>query len=110
MANEGRMKKSAKNMASGIAFRLSSLVTAFVVRTVFLHYLNIDYLSVNGLYSSILSMLSLAELGFGTAIVFSMYKPLAEKDYFKLSQLMESIFANWHVYSGNRIVADSVSG
>ena len=88
MAGAGRIQKSAKNMASGIAYRVLSLLTAFVVRTVFLHYLNTDYLSVNGLYSSVLSMLSLAELGFSTAMVYNMYRPLAEKDYQKLRQLM----------------------
>lgn len=64
------------------------MVTAFVVRTVFIRCLSEDYLGVNGLYSSILSMLSLVELGFGTAMVYSMYRPLAEKNYEKLKQLM----------------------
>lgn len=88
MANEGRFKKSVKNMISGMAYRILSMLTAFVVRTVFIKCLNNDYLSVNGLYSSILSMLSLAELGFGTAMVYSMYKPLGEQDWRKLSQIM----------------------
>ena len=87
-SDSGRMMKSARNMVSGIAFRLLTLLTAFVVRTVFIRCLDNAYLSVNGLYTSILSMLSLAELGFGTAMVYSMYKPLADKDYDKLSQLM----------------------
>ncbi len=84
----GRLRNSAKNMVSGMLFRILSMITAFVVRTVFIKCLSNDYLSVNGLYSSILSMLSLAELGFSTAMVYSMYKPLAEKDYIKLSQIM----------------------
>ena len=88
MNEEGRVKKSAKNMASGMLFRVISMLTAFIVRTVFIKCLSNDYLSVNGLYSSILNMLSLAELGFSTAMVYSMYKPLAEKDYIKLSQIM----------------------
>lgn len=84
----GRLRNSAKNMVSGMLFRIFSMLTAFVVRTVFIKCLSNDYLSVNGLYSSILNMLSLAELGFSTAMVYSMYKPLAEKDYTKLSQIM----------------------
>lgn len=88
MANEGRLKKSAKNLLSGMIYRIFSVLTAFVVRTVFIKCLNNDYLSVNGLYSSILSMLSLAELGFSTAMVYSMYKPLEERNYRKLSQIM----------------------
>lgn len=88
MSNGGRIEKSLKNMINGIAYRILTILTAFIVRTVFIRCLSNDYLSVNGLYSSILSMLSLAELGFSTAMVYSMYKPLADKDYRKLAQLM----------------------
>lgn len=88
MSEGGRLKKSATNMVSGMIYRVLTMLTAFVVRTVFIKCLSNDYLSVNGLYSSILSMLSLAELGFSTAMVYSMYKPLSEKDYQKLSQIM----------------------
>lgn len=88
MSNEGRLKKSTKNMAIGMLYRVLTMITAFIVRTIFIKCLSNDYLSVNGLYSSILNMLSLAELGFSTAMVYSMYKPLAEKDYRKLSQIM----------------------
>lgn len=88
MSNGSRLKKSAKNMATGIIYRVLTMLTAFFVRTIFIKCLSNDYLSVNGLYSSILNMLSLAELGFSTAIVYSMYKPLAEKDYRKLSQII----------------------
>lgn len=65
------------------------MLTSFIVRTVFIRCLSSDYLGINGLYSSILSMLSLVELGFGTAMVYSMYQPLAEKDYHKLKLLMQ---------------------
>ena len=88
MSNGGRIEKSFKNMVNGILYRVLTILTAFIVRTVFIKCLSNDYLSVNGLYSSILSMLSLAELGFSTAMVYSMYKPLAEKDYRKLAQIM----------------------
>ena len=88
MSNNGRVEKSMKNMGTGILYRMLATLTAFVVRTIFIKCLSDDYLGVNGLYSSILSMLSLAELGFSTAMLYSMYKPLAEKDYDKLAQLM----------------------
>ena len=83
-----RIKNSVMNLTTGFIYRLIITLTAFVVRTVFIWCLNESYLSINGLYSNILSMLSLAELGFGTAMVYSMYKPLADKDYIKLAQLM----------------------
>lgn len=74
---------------SGFAARIVSLLSGFLVRTIFIHYLSADYLGVNGLYSNILSMLSLADLGFGTAMVYSMYKPLADKNYNKLRSLLQ---------------------
>lgn len=84
---KSRLQNSLLNLVSGFAYRILIMLTAFVVRTVFIHNLNEDYLGINGLYSGVLSMLSLAELGFSTAMVYSMYKPLAEKDYHKLQQL-----------------------
>lgn len=89
MAERSRLRQSLKNLLSGFAYRLLIIFTAFAVRTVFIHCLNEDYLGINGLYSSILSMLSLAELGFSTAMTYSMYQPLAQKDYKKLRQLMQ---------------------
>lgn len=89
MSENGRFESSVLNLLTGILYRVVIMATAFVVRTVFLKCLNTDYLGVNGLYSNILSMLSLAELGFGTAMVYSMYRPLAVKDYEKLRQLMQ---------------------
>lgn len=88
MGNIGRTKKSAKNLFAGLINRMVSVALSFAIRTIFLSCLSKDYLSVNGLYSGILTMLSFAELGFGTAITYSMYKPLADRDYEKLKQLM----------------------
>lgn len=89
MEDRKRLRNSLLNLASGFAYRLLSIFTSFAVRTVFVRCLSEDYLGVNGLYSNVLSMLSLAELGFGTAMVFSMYKPLADEDYPKMSQLAQ---------------------
>lgn len=89
MKERSRVQNSILNMISGFGYRIFIMITAFVVRTVFIHCLDEVYLGVNGLYSNILNMLSLAELGFGTAMVYSMYSPLAEKDYNKIRQLMK---------------------
>ena len=89
MNNGSRLGKSLLNLFSGFAYRLIIMLTAFVVRTVFIRCLSDDYLGINGLYGNILSMLSLAELGFGTAMVYSMYLPLANNDHSKLAQLTQ---------------------
>lgn len=71
-----------------MACQIINLVLSFVTRTIFIQTLGSDYLGVNGLFSNILSILSFAELGIGNAIVFSMYRPLAENDSSRLAALM----------------------
>ena len=84
-----RLKNSALNFASGFLGRVLTILLNFVVRTIFIYCLNEAYLSVNGLYSNILTVLSLAELGFGSAMVYRMYAPVAIKDYQKTAALLQ---------------------
>lgn len=86
---KSRIVNSMTNLASGFLYRMAITLSGFVVRSVFIHYLSTDYLGVNGLYSNILSMLSLADLGFGTAMNYCLYKPLAQKDDEQLIQLLD---------------------
>lgn len=67
-------------MAFGALNRIVSIVFPFIVRTIFIKTIGEEYLGLNTLYSSILQVLNLADLGFSTAIVASMYKPIAEND------------------------------
>ncbi len=83
-----RTKNSLINMAVGVGGQLLSALLAFIGRLVFIHYLSSAYLGVNGLFSDVLGMLNLAELGIGSAMVFSMYLPAATGDQKKLTQLM----------------------
>jgi len=71
---------------SGVFQQLIQLVCTFIYRTVFLTILSKEYLGLNGLFTNILQLFSLAELGIGTIIVYRMYKPFAEKDYKKISE------------------------
>jgi len=83
-----RTKNSIKNVKYGIIIQLLLILINFISRTIFIKILGSDYLGINGLYTNILTVLSLAELGFGNAIIYSMYKPLASSDNKKLSALM----------------------
>lgn len=83
-----RSKNAVRNTVYGLVNRIISIVAPFIVRTVFIYTLSIEYLGLNSLFSSVLSVLSLAELGFGTAIVFSMYKPIAEDDSEAINALL----------------------
>lgn len=85
---EGRLTKSVRNIIYRLASQVISIALKFIGRTVFIYVLGVEYLGINGLFTEILSVLALADLGFGTAMVFSMYKPLAEHDKVKLAQLV----------------------
>lgn len=75
-----RTENSTKNMITGLINQLLILIFRFVTRTVFIYCLGEEFLGINGLFSNILSLLSLADLGIGTALVYSLYKPIADKD------------------------------
>lgn len=83
-----RIVSSIKNIATGLVGQMILLVTSFITRTVFINILGSSYLGVSGLFNNILSLLSLAELGVGQAITFSLYKHIAENDTKKISSLM----------------------
>lgn len=83
-----RTKYSFINMMVGLGGQMVNMVLAFVSRMVFIQYLSAEYLGVNGLFTNILGMLSLAELGIGGAIVFSLYGPVAEDDRDEICRLM----------------------
>lgn len=83
-----RVQKSIKNVTTGLVGQVLTLVLSFVVRTVFIQQLGVTYLGVSGLFGNILSILSFAELGFGQAIVFSLYKPIANNNVEKIKSLM----------------------
>lgn len=83
-----RTQNSIRNIAFGLVNRLVSILFPFIVRTIFIRFLGEEYLGLNSLYSSILQVLNLADLGFASAIVASMYKPIAEGDVPKVSALM----------------------
>ena len=99
-----RLKNSALNLATGLMGRALTIVLNFAVRTFFIHCLNEAYLSVNGLYSNILTVLSLAELGFGSAIVYHMYEPMATHNYQKVVGLLQ-FFKKVYFAVGIAIVA-----
>lgn len=73
---------------SGLIQQVVQILGNFVYRTVFLMFLSKEYLGIQGLFSNILQLFSLAELGIGSAILYSMYKPFAEHDSEKISALV----------------------
>ena len=84
-----RTGNSIKNSGVTIFGRLATLIMEFVLRTVLIKTLGIEYGGISSLFTDILQVLSLMELGLGSAIIFALYKPLAEKNYPKINALMQ---------------------
>ncbi|WP_034549894.1 lipopolysaccharide biosynthesis protein [Carnobacterium funditum] len=83
-----RTANSMKNVAVVLVGQVLNILLAFGARIVFVRMLDVEYLGVNGLFTDVLSILSLAELGFGSAVIYGLYKPLAVKDEKKIKALM----------------------
>ena len=83
-----RRFKALKNSGFAMVSQIIIVLLQFVSRRVFVLFLSEEYLGANGLFSDILSMLSVAELGLGSAIIFSMYKPFADHDIKKVRALI----------------------
>lgn len=88
MTEESRVRYTIKNAWVGATSQIASFILAFLVRTVFVYSLGNEYLSINGLFTNILTVLSFAELGIGASIVFSLYEPIAKNDYAKIGKLL----------------------
>ena len=75
-----RTKNTVRNITFGFVNRIINIILPFFSRTAILYIMGTKYLGLNSLFTSILSFLSLAELGVGAAIVYSMSKQIAEDD------------------------------
>lgn len=84
-----RTRNASRNVLFGIIQRIYGIVVPFLMRTVMIYYMGAQYLGLNSLFSSILQVLNLAELGVGSAMVYSMYKPIAEDDTKTICALMK---------------------
>ena len=75
-----RTKNAVRNLVFGFINKMIIMLFPFVIRTIIIRELGAGYLGLGSLFTSILQVLNLAELGFSSAVVFCMYKPIAEKD------------------------------
>ena len=89
MKERSRTEYSLINMLTGVAGYAINTIIGFVCRIVFVRVLSAEYLGVSGLFSNILSVLSLAELGISSAIIYALYKPIAEDDKEKIASIMQ---------------------
>ena len=84
-----RTKKSIRNVIVAMIMNVVTVVIGLLAQKIFLDVMNTEYLGINGLFSNIVSMLSIADLGIGAAIIYNLYKPLAQHDTEKIKSLMK---------------------
>lgn len=84
-----RTRNATRNITTGIALKVYQLITPFILRTIMIYFLGMEYVGLNSLFTSVLSVLNLAELGVGSAMVYSMYKPIADDDKQTICALMK---------------------
>lgn len=82
-----REKSSMKSAAYGLLFQFISLFLNFISKSVLLEILGVNYLGIQGLYSNIFLLFSFAEVGMASVMMYSLYKPIANKDYEKIGML-----------------------
>ena len=77
---KSRTENAKRNAIFAVAKKLVTLVLVLISRKFFIKYIGVEYLGINGLFANVLTLLSLVDLGIGTAMNVSLYKPIAEKD------------------------------
>jgi O-antigen/teichoic acid export membrane protein len=85
----GRVKSATRNIAFGYIGQVATMIMSFVLRKIFIMHLSETLLGVNSLYTNILSILNMAELGIGTALNFSLYGPVARGEKEKIKSYMQ---------------------
>ena len=84
-----RKKKSIKNVIVSVILCIVTTVLGFITQRIFTHKLGVELLGLNSLFSSIISVLSIAELGIGPAMIFHLYKPLADDNKAEVKSILK---------------------
>lgn len=100
---KSRTKNTTRNIGAGLVNQIVSIVLPFINRTAILWTLGAEFTGLAGLFSSILNVLNVAELGFNSAIVYSLYKPMADSDHKKICEIV-SLFKKIYIIVGTVIL------
>lgn len=102
---ESRKKNVLRASFVGATCNLINTVLGFIYRTIFIRVLSSSYLGINGLFSNILQILSFADLGISTAIVYRFYEPISQNDVHKVGQLMNFFKSVYRIIASVILVA-----
>lgn len=92
-----RTVNATRNIFFGTVLKVYQIIMPFLMRTAMIYLMGVEYLGLNSLFTSVLQVLNLAELGVGSAMVFSMYKPIANDDKETICALMRLYRTYYHV-------------
>lgn len=95
-----RTEKSLRNISFGLGMQFVNAITGLLTRTVLIKALGVTIAGMGNLFTEVISVLSMAELGIGSAIIFHLYKPLAEGDNDRVCRLMSLYRQTYHVIAG----------
>lgn len=84
-----RIKNTKRNIVSGLFKQLLNIILPFITRTIIIYFLGAEYQGLSGLFTSILQVLNLTELGFSSAVVFVLYEPVANKQTEKICAIIK---------------------
>lgn len=105
---KSRTKNTTRNIGAGLVNQIISIILPFINRTAILWTLGAEFTGLAGLFSSILNVLNMAELGFNTAIVYSLYKPMADRDHEKICEIV-SLFKKIYSVVGTVVLAGGLA-
>lgn len=94
-----RTRNSLINSTVSFVSYFLTILIRFVAQKVFINILGVEYLGINGLFTNIITMLNIAELGFGTAVIYNLYKPLKEKNVKVIQSLMNFYKKTYNIIS-----------
>lgn len=86
--SDSRTKNTKRNIVAGLIYKFIGIILPFITRTVLIRILGTEFTGLSSLFSSILQVLNIAELGFNSAIVYSLYEPMANDDKPKIIELV----------------------
>lgn len=102
-----RTQNATRNILFGVILKFYQILLPFIMRTAMIYLMGVEYLGLNSLFTSILQVLNLAELGVGSAMVYSMYKPIAEDDKTMICALLK-LYKKYYFFIGLIIVCVGV--
>lgn len=95
-----RTKNAARNIVFGSILKIYQILIQFLMKTAMIYFMGVEYLGLDSLFASVLQVLNLAELGVGSAMVFSMYKPIVIDDKAAICALMRLYRLYYRVIGG----------